>query len=73
MAVGPADLCALDAAELEGTCLYGDSDLGYTDKSLSTIDGELPSTCACDLSSCRLATHSFLVFSSWRVSNASHQ
>jgi hypothetical protein len=44
MAVGPADPCALDAAELDGTCLYGDSDLGYTEHSLSTIDGELPST-----------------------------
>jgi hypothetical protein len=73
-----ADPCALDSAGLERTCLYGDS---YIEASLSIIvsDGELPSTCACAcacacaLSSFRLAKHSFLVFSSWRASNASHQ
>jgi hypothetical protein len=64
-----------DEAEVESTCLAGDSDDAHIEHSLCTHDGELPSTCgcACDLSFCRLATHSFLVFSSWRVSNASQK
>jgi hypothetical protein len=73
MAVEAADRCALDAAGLEGTCLAGDSVKAYTDNSRCNTDGELPSTCAfaCAFSFRTASTHSFLIFSLLRASNAS--